>query len=168
MVDVGPCELVDGRIVPMSPTSDEHGRIEVNVATALKAFVKQRRLGQVMAGEVGIFTRRAPDRLRAADVAYISNERLARRGRGTGFLDVAPELVVEILSPSDAASELTQKLREYFASGVRLVWVVDPAARCVFAHRSLTEVREFREADQLPGGDVLPGFEVRVSELFEE
>jgi Uma2 family endonuclease len=168
MPDPGPCELIDGRIVPMSPTSDEHGRIEVNFAVALQAFAKSRRLGLVLGGEVGIFTRRNPDRIRAADVAYVSNERYARRERASGFLDVAPDLVVEILSPNDAASEVTQKLREYFAVGVRLVWVADPAARAVLAYPSLTDVREFKESDRLPGDDVLPGFEATVASLFEE
>jgi Uma2 family endonuclease len=165
---IGPCELIDGRIVPMSPTGDEHGRIEVNFSVALKGFVKSRRLGHVLGGEVGVYTQRGPDRVRGADVAYLSNERYARRGRAGGFLEVAPDLVVEILSPNDTVGELTQKLREYFAIGVRVVWVADPAARCVFVHRSLTDVREFRESDRLPGDDVLPGFDEPVAALFEE
>jgi Uma2 family endonuclease len=168
MSDLGPCELIDGRIVPMSPASDEHGRIEVNFAVALKQFVKDRGLGLVVGGEVGIFTQGNPDRVRAADVAYISHERHARRGRSAGFLDVAPELVVEILSPTDSAGDLTQKLREYFAAGVRLVWVADPATRSVLAYRSITDVRELRDADRLTGEDVLPGFEVAVAALFDE
>ena len=75
---------------------------------------------------------------------------------------------MEILSPDDRWSELTQKLREYFAIGVRLVWVADPAARTVFAYRSLTDVREFTEKDNLPGDDVLPGFSAPVASLFAE
>jgi Uma2 family endonuclease len=97
-----------------------------------------------------------------------SSERHARLRRPAGFLDVAPDLVVEVLSPEDRVSDLLQKLREYFAISVRLVWVADPTARVVYAYRSLTDVREFRETDRLPGDDVLPGFEVPVSELFEE
>ncbi len=89
-------------------------------------------------------------------------------GSKQGFLDVAPDLVVEVLSPHDSAAGLTQKLREYFAIGVRLVWVADPGARAVLAYRSLTDVREIRETDRLTGDDVLPGFEVPVASLFEE
>jgi Uma2 family endonuclease len=83
-------------------------------------------------------------------------------------LDVAPELVVEVLSPDDRAVEVNQKLREYFAIGVRQVWVADPEACSVSAYRSPTDVSEFRETDRLSRGDVLPGFEVAVAALFEE
>ncbi len=168
MPGVGPCELIDGRIVPMSPTGGEHGRIELNIGAILREFVKGRSLGRVFVGEVGIFTQRDPDRVRAADVAYLSNERHERLASKRGFLDVAPDLIVEILSPTDTASDLTQKLREYFAIGTRLVWVADPEARAILAYRSLTDVREFRESDRLPGDDVLPGFVTPVAALFEE
>ena len=166
--DLGPCELVNGRIVPMSPTGGEHGRIESNFGEAISSFARARNLGKVFVGEVGIFTRRGPDTVRGADVAYLSNERYERLRSKQGFLDVAPDLVVEVLSPHDSAAGLTQKLREYFAIGVRLVWVADPDARAVLAYRSLTDVREIRETDRLTGDDVLPGFEVPVASLFEE
>lgn len=152
----------------MSPTGGEHGRIESNFGEALNSFARSSKLGKVFVGEVGIFTRRGPDTVRGADVAYLSNERYERLGSKQGFLDVAPDLVVEVLSPRDSAAGLTQKLREYFAIGVRLVWVADPAARAVLAYRSPTDVREFRKADRLTGDDVLPGFELTVTSLFEE
>jgi Uma2 family endonuclease len=83
-------------------------------------------------------------------------------------LDVAPELIVEILSPDDRWSEVKQKLKEYFAIGVQLVWVADPADKTIYAYRSLTDVREFTEKDTLTGDEVLPGFSVLVADLFEE
>jgi Uma2 family endonuclease len=166
MSGLGPCELVEGRIVPMTPTGDEHGSCEGNFYATLRAYAHAHQLGKVRVGEVGIYTRRNPDTVRAADVLFISNERYAQR-TSKGYLDVAPELIVEILSPSDSWSDVTQKLREYFAIGVRLVWVADPQARSVYAYRSLTDVREFTLNDDLPGDDVLPGFSVRVSDLFE-
>lgn len=168
MGDIGPCELIDGRIVPMTPTGDEHGRIEGNVFRALDEFARSRHLGKVLVGEVGIFTQRNPDRVRGADVLFISNERYSRRSSASGYLEVAPELVVEILSPSDRALDTMQKLREYFAIGVKVVWVVDSEARRVYVYRSVTDVREFQEADRLPGDDVLPEFDVSVASLFEE
>lgn len=167
MGDIGPCELIEGRIVPMTPTGGEHGRIEANIGAELLAYVRSHKLGKVLAGEVGIYTRRNPDTLRGADVLFISNERYAQQ-KSPGFLDVAPDLVVEILSPNDSWIEVTQKLREYFAIGVRLVWVADPQTRSVHAYRALTDVREFTENDDLPGDDVLPGFSVKVAQLFEE
>ena len=168
MGDIGPCELIDGRIVPITPTRDEHGRIEGNVFRALDEFARSRHLGKVLVGEVGIFTQRNPDRVRGADVLFISNERYSRRSGASGYLEVAPELVVEILSPSDRALDTMQKLREYFAIGVKVVWVADPEARRVYVYRSVTDVREFQEADRLPGDDVLPEFDVSVVSLFEE
>lgn len=165
--NVEPCELVKGRIVLMSPTGDEHGAIEANISAELLAFVRSHKLGKVRAGEVGIYTQRNPDTVRGADVLFISNERYAEKGSG-GFLDVAPDLVVEILSPYDRWTDVMQKLREYFAIGVRLVWVVDPQARSVHAYRALTDAREFAADDDLPGDDVLPGFAVAVARLFEE
>lgn len=168
MGDLGRCELIDGRIVRMSPTNYEHGGVEVNLASLLRAFVRPRKLGRVLAGEVGVYTRRNPDRVRGADVVFISKEAYARRTRGMAFLDVAPELVVEVLSPEDRAMDVTQKLREYFGIGVRLVWLVDPAAQVVSVYHSLSDVRERKEGDRLSGDDVLPGFEVPVAEIFEE
>ena len=167
MGDSGPCELIEGRIVPMTPTGGEHGRIEVNIGAELLAYVRSHKLGKVLAGEVGIYTRRNPDTVRGADVLFISNERYAQK-TSPGYLDVAPDLVVEILSPNDRWTEVTQKLREYFAIGVRLAWVADPQTRSVYAYRALTDVREFTENDDLPGDDVLPGFSVKVAQLFEE
>ncbi len=121
-----------------------------------------------MVGEVGIYTHRNPDTVRAADVAFISNERYAERKQPSGFLDVAPDLVVEIMSPDDRWNDVTQKLREYFSIGVRLVWVAHPETRTVYAYRSMTDVREFGESDVLSGDEVLPGFSAPVGSLFEE
>jgi len=167
MGDIGPCELLEGRIVPMSPTGGKHAIFELNFGEFLKSFVKRNELSRVMVGEVGVYIRRSPDTIRAADVAYVSNERYARWQK-TGFLDVAPDLVVEILSPDDRWGEVTSKLRDYFSIGVRLVWVADPDTKTVYSHRSLTDVREFTDKDTLPGDDVLPGFSVPVAILFEE
>ncbi|HEX9670214.1 MAG TPA: Uma2 family endonuclease [Thermoanaerobaculia bacterium] len=162
--DLGPCELVDGRIVPMSPTGDLHGGIEAILAAALLAYARETGRGKVRSGEVGIYVRRGPDTVRAADVLFISNERWARRS-SEGYLDVAPELVVEILSPDDRWTDVTIKLADYFAAGVVAVWVVDPSLRKVFAYRSLTDVRQF-EDDRLVEEDVLPGFSLSLADLF--
>jgi Uma2 family endonuclease len=151
----------------MSPTGDVHGGYESNFDYALRTFVDAHKLGKVRVGEVGIYVARDPDTVRGADAIFISHERYAQK-RSKSYLDVAPDLVVEVLSPNDAWSDVMQKLREYFAIGVRLIWVADPATRTVFAYRSITDVREFTERDELPGDDVLPGFAVPVARLFED
>ena len=81
-------------------------------------------------------------------------------------LSKSPELVVEILSPDDRWSDVMEKLEEYFEIGVQAVWVADPRACSVYVYRSLTDVQRFAAEDELPGGDVLPGFSVPVKELF--
>ena len=164
---LNPCELVGGRVVRMTPTNPTHGRIEVNVAAALRNFARAQDLGVVMAGEVGVFTNRDPDTVRAPDVLFLPHERDAARTRRDGFLDVAPELVVEILSPTDRPVEVQRKLREYFAAGVRVVWVVDPAERAVRVHDGHGAPRRFAAGDVLRGGTVLPGLELPVDEVFE-
>ena len=164
---LNPCELVGGRIVRMTPTNPTHGRIEVNVAAALTAFVRTQNLGVVMAGEVGVFTARNPDTVRAPDVLFLSHERDFRRTRRDGFLEVAPDLVVEILSPTDRPDAVRRKLDEYFAAGVRLAWVIDPATRTVRVHPAHGEPRTLAAGDVLTGDDVLPGFLLPTQEVFE-
>ena len=168
MPDLGPCELIDGRIVPMTPTSPEHGRVEVNAATVLKAWAQGQGTGRVLGGEVGVYTRQNPDRVRGADVVFISHERYARRDSERRFLDVAPELIIEVLSPDDRVLDLTEKLREYFAIGVTLVWVLDPIGRRVYEYRAPTRLREYADTDTLSAADALPGFEIVVARLFDD
>lgn len=165
--DGGRCELVKGRIVVMSPTGDVHGGCEAAIAYHLGVYARSTGTGRVRTGEVGIITGRNPDTVRGADAVYISADRLAMK-RSRSYLDVAPELVVEVLSPDDRWTDLIQKLREYFGIGVQVVWVADPAAHTVLAYKSLTAVREFGVGDLLADEDVLPGFAVPVADLFED
>lgn len=166
MGNVGRSELIEGRIVQMSPTKPEHGRIESRIDHALSDFVRQQSTGEVMVGEVGIYTGRNPDTLRAADVLYISHERLAK-ATPNSFLDVAPELIVEILSPGDRWADVRQKLREYFDVGVNAVLLVEPQARLVSVYRSPTELVELRADETLALEDILPGFSLPLSQLFD-
>jgi Uma2 family endonuclease len=168
MRDVGSCELVEGRIVPVSPGGAEHSFVTTNAFETLNQFVRPRRLGRVLTGEVGLYTRHDPDTVRGADVVYISAARLERRSPALTFFDVAPELVVEVLSRDDTLAKLGDKLREYFAADVKLVWVIDPRARRVHVYRSVVDRRELTETDTLSGDDVLPGFTAPVGALFEE
>ena len=149
----------------MSPTKPRHGEAESRFIHVLCSFVYERDLGQVQSGEVGLYTLRDPDTVRGADVLFISHERLAR-ATPDDFLDVAPELVVEILSPTDRRGEVEKKLREYFDIGVIVVLVVDPDKRTISVYRSLSEVWELVVGDVLKVADVLPGFSASVADLF--
>lgn len=164
MGDIGPCELIDGRIVHMTPTGDEHGTIEFNLGRELSAFVRTNNLGRVTGGEVGIYIRRRPDRIRAADIAFISAKHSARPAKG--FLEVVPDLVVEIMSPDDRWQAMRDKLADYFSIGVERVWVVEPQNRKVLVFSSTTAVEELDEDDTLRGEGVLEGFAMAVGDLF--
>ena len=149
----------------MSPTKSKHGRIESRIDRIIGAYADEHDLGEVQVGEVGLYTHRDPDTVRGADVLFISHEHLAQ-ATPDDFLDVAPELVVEILSPTDRRGEVEKKLREYFDIGVIVVLVVDPDKRTISVYRSLSEVWELAVGDVLTVADILPGFSASVADLF--
>ena len=109
MGDIGPCELIDGRIVRMNPTGLLQGDIVIALGSALRDFVRKRQLGRVVGGEVGIYTRHKPDRVRGADIAFVSRQVLTEKPP-KGYLRVAPELVVEVISPNDRWRDMRDKL----------------------------------------------------------
>jgi len=159
-------ELIEGRLVPMSPTGSLHGDLVAELTTVLRSFVRTHRLGRILTGEVGFVLRRDPDTVRAADVAFIRAERLPPEGLPTGFFEGAPDLAVEILSPSDRYTEVLRKVSEWLEAGVAMVWVVDPERRKVAVFRPDGTLRLLGEEDVLEGEDVLPGFRYQVGELF--
>ncbi len=165
--ELEPCELVNGRVVPMAPAGPIHGSLELRLGAKLLAYADESGRGVAMGGEVGIYTSRDPDTVRGADALFISHERYGRWGRGA-FLDVAPELVVEILSPEDRPGEVTAKIREYLAVGVDRVWLVDRRRRQVRIYRSPEQVEILEIGDTLRDDDVLPGFALPLSELFRD
>ncbi len=164
--DIGPTELIEGELVFMTPTGYPHGIIEMNFARFIGDFVHQKKLGILLGGEVGIFTGHDPDTVRGADVAYISTERF-KQAKSKSYLDVAPELIVEVLSPNDRWIDVTKKIEEYFSIGVDAVWIADPERQEVFVYHALTDLQRFTTDDRLKDDTVLPGFGVAVSELFD-
>ena len=116
-------------------------------------------------GNTGVFTENDPDTVLAPDLAYWSRERLAEMPER--FVEVAPDLAVEVVSPSDSQSYVHRKVLHYLDHGVRLVWVVDPKTRTVTVYRSRRDVCILGDQDEITGGDVLPGFSCGVAEFFE-
>lgn len=164
--DLDPCELVNGRVVPMAPAGHIHGAAESRLDVKLALYAEKTGSGRVLVGEVGIYTGRDPDTVRGADIVFISQDRYARRGPSV-FLDVAPELVVEILSPEDRPGQVKQKIQEYLAVGVDRVWFVDPRRRSVLVYRSSGQVETLEAGDILRDEEILPGFSLPLSELFQ-
>lgn len=160
-------ELVRGRLVREPPVGSEHGIIQVNLPAELRAYVRDRGLGVVMVETGCVLSEEGPT-VRGPDVSFISRERIPTEGLPRGFLRIPPDLAVEIISPSNTAADIQEKIEEYFDAGVRQVWIVYPRTRNVAVHLSRTEVRVLEEDEELEGGDVIPGFRLRVGELFED
>jgi Uma2 family endonuclease len=161
---LGRCELVRGELIMMSPAGLEHGSIIVNITVSLAAFVKEHRLGRVFSADTGFCIASNPDTVRAPDVAFVRAERLVG-GIPRGFFPGPPELAVEVVSPSDRASEVLAKVQDWLEAGCLVVWVVDPEARRVSVYQG-REVVVLKEAEAVAGGNVLPGLSLPISEVF--
>ncbi len=159
-------ELVRGVVITMPPPGFDHGACQMRVGGLLDQHARPRRLGRVTM-ESGLITEQGPDTVRGPDVAYWSAERLPFDQRPRGYPAVAADLCVEILSPSDRAVDIAEKVREYLERGVRLVWVIDPEDRTVTIHAPNQEPRVLADTATLTGGDVLPEFQVLVADLFD-
>ena len=161
-------ELVKGELKKMSPAGQKHGRIIVRLTEPLARHIRVNQLGQVYAAETGFMLRSNPDTVLAADIAFISKERLELAGETEGYWDGAPDLAVEVNSPSDTVREVEKKVMEWLEHGTRLVWVVSSKLHTVTVYRSLTDIITLTEKDTLEGGDVIPGFHIPISEIFAE
>ena len=106
--------------------------------------------------------------VRAADFAFVARGRITKDMDLSRYLDLAPDLVVEVVSPSDSATEVAAKVRQYLDAGVRLVWALYPQSKTVTVHRAGGEPLLLREQDELSGEDVLPGFTCSIAELFAD
>ncbi len=165
MGDIGRCELVRGEIVHMAPAGAEHGDYGAELLRVVANHVKQHRLGKVYTAETGFTIARNPDTTRAPDVAFVRNERVPKSPR-RGFFDGAPDLAIEVVSPSDTHSELAAKVLDWLAAGTTSVWVVDPPNQTIEIHRAGNEVRRYCVGDAIDDEPTLPGFVLKLSELF--
>lgn len=159
-------ELVRGEVRRMAPAGNVHGRIAVNVTISLGQYVRENNLGTVYAAETGFKISSDPDTVRAPDVAFISRDRVEEMGEVEGFWPGAPDLAVEVVSPNDLYTEVEEKVLSWLEAGSRMVVVVDPRNRTVSVRRRQAEVQILMEHDTLDGGDVVPGWELPVADVF--
>ena len=159
-------ELIEGELIEMAPAGFRHTNIGARIIGLLFQHTDKNDLGELMNADGGIFLQRDPETVRVPDVGFISKERLPPGEAPTGFIDIIPDLVVEVVSPSDRAGQVQAKIEQWIEHGVKLVWLVYPECRSIMVYRSLSEVQVLHEGDTLTGGPVLPGFSCAVSDIF--
>jgi Uma2 family endonuclease len=161
-------ELVKGELINMGNSGALHGYIAIILSAALFALVTSRKLGVLLDSSTA-FTMKNGNK-RSPDIAFFAKERLqGLEELPMGFLEGAPDLVVEILSPGNTVAEIEDKIVEYFANGTRLLWVISPGQHYVLVYRSGYEPqRLLTSGDFLEGEEVVPGFTFPVADLFQK
>ena len=157
-------ELDEGELITMPPAGEDHGYVEVEIASELRNFVKRHKLGRVYTGDTGF--RLNDMTVRAPDVAFVRQERL-KSLRGEGFARGAPDLAVEIKSESQSYRQLQRKIKQYFAAGCQVVLVVNRQLQEIDVFKADGSETTLFAKDSLEIPELLPGFSVRVGELFE-
>ncbi len=161
-------ELIRGELRETMSVGLEHGEIVVNLAIELGAFIKPRRLGRIAASDIGVILERNPDTVREPDIAFFSTETLPLGIRVRGYAEVVPDLVVEVASPGDSRREVDDKVQMWLTYGVRLVWAIFPTTRTVESHPQRGAPALLTDIDTLDGGEVLPGFTCKLSDIFAD
>ncbi|WP_406695081.1 Uma2 family endonuclease [Singulisphaera sp. Ch08] len=159
-------ELVRGELRSMSPAGSEHGSIIAEITGSLQPFVKSHQLGKVFGAETGFKISNDPDTVRAPDVAFIRRERIPKTGLPKAFWPGAPDLAVEVVSPGDTVEEVDEKVADWFNAGALAVWIVKPKAQTVTVYSAPNVVVVLTGNDEIDGGELLPGFRYRVSDVF--
>lgn len=166
MPDKERLELVRGEVRTVAPAGFEHGAVTINISAPLAMHVKARRLGVVLGAETGFILRRNPDIVRGADVAFVVAARIPAGRLPVKFWEGPPDLAVEVVSPTDVAGKIEEKVNDYLDAGTRIVWVVNTKSRIVTVRRPGAEPIALRPGDAIDGADVVPGFRLDVSDVF--
>src|SRR5580658_8087188 len=153
-------ELDQGELITIPPAGEDHGNCEVEIISILRNHVKQNKLGRVYSGDTGF--RLSKEVVRVPDIAFVRQERVGSL-KGKGFAKGAPDLAVEIFSPSDSVPQLMRKVKQYFAAGCHTVWIVYPDARELHALEASGSDRILRDGDLVEAPELLPGFSVPIA-----
>ncbi len=160
-------ELIEGEIVTVPFTNRQHSEILSLVTAKMVDFVYSNKLGRVYSGDGGFLLERSvigKDTLRGIDIAYMSAAN-APDPNVPSVIEGSPDLAIEIVSPSNAVEDIELKVNQLFRAGTRVIWIVIPGSRSVHV-RTADSSSVLRESDTLTGGDILPGFEVKVADIF--
>lgn len=160
-------ELLHGELRTMSPAGYRHGRVAMNIGVSLTQHVRNQGLGQVVAAETGFELASDPDHVRAPAVAFVCRKRLGELGETAGFWPGAPDLAVEVVSPTDRFADVEAKVLDWLHAGTAMVVVANPEARSLTVYRSLSDVRVLTGDTVLDGADVVPGWRLPVREAFD-
>jgi Uma2 family endonuclease len=160
-------ELVRGELIEMPGSGFEHSAINALLILELGIYNRQHKLGVITSSDGAFVLNRETRTVLVPDVAFTRTDRLPPQGERAGVLDLVPDLVIEVASPSDSANRISEKVHEYLDAGVQLIWVVFPRQRMVQVYTPDRTSRLLYEDDVLGGGDVLPGFEMRIGDIFE-
>jgi Uma2 family endonuclease len=157
-------ELDEGELITMPPAGWDHGHHGIEIALILGNYVKAHKLGRVCGADTGFRLRN--DTVRAPDVAFVRRERVPDV-QGAGFANGAPDLAVEIFSPSDSVPQLMRKVKQYLAAGCHTVWIVYPERREVHVFEGSGVDRLLHIGDTIEAPELLPGFSVPLAQFFE-
>lgn len=160
-------ELVRGSIRMMSPASPVHGLVSARIVHLIATYLSTHQLGVCFADSTGYALPNLDNTVRAPDASFVRADRLPPEGVGYGFFQLAPDLAVEVLSPSESRADIQEKLSDYLVAGTALVWLIDPATRTVSVIARAGQLHTLVVGERLTGGAVLPGFSCEVSALFE-
>ncbi len=160
-------ELVEGAIVEMSKPTRKHGIITMRLAMKIANYVEAHELGEVPAAETGFILERNPygrDTVRGLDIAFVGKSRASDPPDYTWY-EMGPDLAVEVISPNNKAGDIHLKVMQLLNAGTRLIWLIYPESRTIVTHTA-SGANTLSETDTLSGGEVLPGFELRVGDIF--
>jgi Uma2 family endonuclease len=164
--DIGRCELLRGELIMMSPTNPRHSQITLRIGQLLLNHIDEHsEQGTIHGGDPGFIIETDPDTVRAPDVALVKKDGAAFKPE-KGFFQGAPDLAIEVLSPGDVAGEVLEKVQQWLDAGTTEVWIVDPDRATVTVNRKYRPLEVLRRSDQLTSESLLPGFRVRVEEVF--